>query len=133
MLIVNRDFDFYDCSDSAMALGNPPMLCGKGSKDIKAEMEAGLPCNNKERLVKLCSKFFSVRNKISTDAFDGSFLCYRLYICMNYCLDLHVYQRYTCMQFLLINASTKLLSCLGTCVFIDSGLVLLYINFVLQH
>lgn len=131
MLIVNRDFYFYDCSDSAMALGNPPMLCGKGSKDIKAEMEAGLPCNNKERLVKLCSKFFSVRNKISTDAFDGSFLCYRLYICMNYCLDLHVYQRY--MQFLLINASTKLLSCLDTCVFIDSGLVLLYINFVLQH
>lgn len=46
-------------TDSAMALGNPPMLCGKGSKDIKAEMEAGLPCNNKERLVKLCSKFFS--------------------------------------------------------------------------
>lgn len=131
MLIVNRNFDFYDCSDSAMALGNPPMLCGKGSKDIKAEMEAGLPCNNKERLVKLCSKFFSVRNKISTDAFDGSFLCYRLYICMNYCLDLHVYQRY--MQFLLINASTKLLSCLDTCVFIDSGLVLLYINFVPQH
>lgn len=131
MLIVNRNFDFYDCSDSAMALGNPPMLCGKGSKDIKAEMEAGLPCNNKERLVKLCSKFFSVRNKLSTDAFDGSFLCYRLYICMNYCLDLHVYQRY--MQFLLINASTQLLSCLDTCVFIDSGLVLLYINLVLQH
>lgn len=94
MLIVNRDFDFYDCLDSAMALGNPPMLCGKGSKDIKAEMEAGLPCNNKERLVKLCSKFFSVRNKISTDAFDGSFLCYRLYIhCMYELLF-----RFTCIS-----------------------------------
>lgn len=86
-----RNFDFFVLSDSAMALGNPPLLCGKGSKDIKAEMEAGLPCNNKERLVKLCSKFFSVRNIISTVAFDESFLYYRLYMCMNYCLELHIY------------------------------------------
>lgn len=74
MLIVNRDFDFYDCSDSAMALGNPPMLCGKGSKDIKAEMEACLPCNNKERLVKLCSKFFSVRKLVLMLLMDHFFV-----------------------------------------------------------
>lgn len=91
MFIVNRNFDFYDCLDFVMVLGNFFMLCGKGSKDIKAEMEVGFFCNNKERLVKLCFKFFSVRNKISIDVFDGLFFCYRLYICMNYCLDLYVF------------------------------------------
>lgn len=64
MFIVNRNFDFYDCLDFVMVLGNFFMLCGKGSKDIKAEMEVGFFCNNKERLVKLCFKFFSVRNKL---------------------------------------------------------------------
>ncbi|XP_056009977.1 WD repeat-containing protein 17-like isoform X2 [Ostrea edulis] len=46
-------------TDSAMAIGNPPLLCGKGSKDLKAEMEAGLPSNNRDKLIKMCSKFFS--------------------------------------------------------------------------
>lgn len=52
-------------SDSAMAIGNPPLLCGKGSKDLKAEMEAGLPSNNRDKLIKMCSKFFSVRDNIA--------------------------------------------------------------------
>ena len=51
-------FDLF--SESAMSLGNPPLLCGKASKDIKAEMEAGHPSNNHHKLLRMCSKFFSV-------------------------------------------------------------------------